>query len=237
MSSSGRNMLLNLPESTHVVGMGPHLIRLSTGIDDASPQYSKIPEPLHLKGSLDFIKEIGNCMAFHHTQLKANRQRDDLAGEHAFGDAVQIVLACLFTTTWAADTFFFKYTTFLNQYVPLAVTIPSGIILLVLSGYFAIRGLKIVFGNVRGETGVIRESVFNIVRHPVYLSEIILYLGLLILNISLAATIVWLITIGFLHYISRYEEKLLLTRFGEEYERYIQEVPMWIPLLRKGLRW
>ena len=172
-------------------------------------------------------------MAHHHPQRIADRQRDNLAGEHAYGDAGQIVLACLFMATWVADTFFFKYTTFLNQYVPLTVRIPSGIILLVLSGYIAIKGLNIVFGEVRNKPGMIRESVFNIVRHPVYLSEIILYLGLLILNISLAATVVWLITIGFLHYISRYEERLLLTRFGKEYERYMQEVPMWIPLLRK----
>ena len=75
--------------------------------------------------------------------------------------------------------------------------------------------------------------MFNVVRHPVYLSEILLYLGLLMLSISLAAAVVWIIAIGFLHYISRYEEKLLLTRFCEEYEQYMQEVPMWIPRLRK----
>jgi len=80
---------------------------------------------------------------------------------------------------------------------------------------------------------VIRKSVFNVVRHPVYLSEILLYLVLLTLSISLAAGAVWIVAIGFLHYISRYEEKLLLSRFGEEYELYMQEVPMWIPRLRK----
>jgi len=45
--------------------------------------------------------------------------------------------------------------------------------------------------------------VFSVVRHPVYLSEILLYLGLLMLSISLAAAVVWIIAIGFLHYISR----------------------------------
>jgi protein-S-isoprenylcysteine O-methyltransferase Ste14 len=40
---------------------------------------------------------------------------------------------------------------------------------------------------------------------------------------------VWAIGVIFLHYISRYEEKLLLARFGEEYEQYMREVPMWIP--------
>jgi protein-S-isoprenylcysteine O-methyltransferase Ste14 len=144
-----------------------------------------------------------------------------------------MVLACLFAATWIADTFFFKHTTFLNQYVPLGARIPFGVVLLVLSGYLAKTGLSIVFGEEREEPGVIRKSVFNVVRHPVYLSEILLYLGLLMLSISLASAVVWVIAILFLHYISRYEEKLLLARFGEEYEQYMREMPMWIPRLRK----
>ena len=172
-------------------------------------------------------------MAHKHTQKRAQQQRDDLTGEHAVGDAGQIVLACLFAATWIADTFFFKYTTFLNQYVPLGARIPSGVVLLVLSGYLAKTSLSIVFGEEREKSGVIRKSVFGVVRHPVYLSEILLYLGLLMLSISLAAAVVWVIAIGFLHYISRFEERLLLARFGEDYEKYMREVPMWIPRIRK----
>ncbi len=174
-----------------------------------------------------------NIMARNHKQRKTQQQRDDLTGEHAISDAGQIVLACLFAAMWIADTFFFKYTTFLNRYVPLGVRIPCGAVLLVFAGYLARKGLSTVFGKEREKPGVIRESVFNIVRHPVYLSEILLYLGLLLLSISLAAAVVWIIAIGFLHYISRYEERLLLARFGKEYEQYMKEVPMWIPRLRK----
>jgi len=172
-------------------------------------------------------------MAHKHMQKKTQQQRDDLTGEHPFGDAGQIILACLFAATWIADTFFFMFTTFLNQYVPLGIRIPSVVVLLVLSCYLARTGLSVVFGEKRGKPVVIRKSVFNVVRHPVYLSEILLYLGLLMLSISLAASIVWVIAIGFLHCISRHEERLLLARFGEEYEQYIRQVPMWIPRFRK----
>ncbi len=172
-------------------------------------------------------------MTHQHTQRKAQQQRDDLTGEHAVGDAGQIVLACLFAATWIADTFFLNYTTFLNQYVPLGARIPCGVILLVLSGYLARTGLSIVFGEKREKPDVIRKSVFNVVRHPVYLSEILLYLGLLMLRTSLAAAVVCVLAIVFLHCISRYEERLLLERFGEEYEQYMREVPMWIPRLRR----
>jgi len=172
-------------------------------------------------------------MAYQHTHKKAYRQREDLTGEHTVSDAGQIVLACLFTATWITDTFLFKYTTFLNHHVPLGVRIPFGVVLLLLSGYLARTGLSIVFGEEREKPAVIRKRVFNVVRHPIYLSEILLYLGFLMLSISLAAAVVWIIAIVFLHYISRHEERLLLARFSEEYEQYMREVPMWIPRFLK----
>jgi hypothetical protein len=103
-------------------------------------------------------------MPHHHTRREAQQQRDDLTGEHTVSDAGQIVLACLFAATWITDTFFFQYSTFLTQYVPLGVRIPFGVVLLVLSGYLAKTGLSIVFGEERTTPGVIRKSVFNVVR-------------------------------------------------------------------------
>jgi len=73
-------------------------------------------------------------MPHHHTQRKAEQQRDDLTGEHAVGDVGQIVLACLFAAPWITDTFFFQCSTLLNQYVPPGVKIPFGVVLLILSG-------------------------------------------------------------------------------------------------------
>ena len=159
--------------------------------------------------------------------------REDLVGEHTLGDAGQIILACLFAIVWIADTFFLHHTTFLNRYLPWPVRIGGGIVFPVLSIYLARTGLSIVFGEEREEPGVIRKSVFGVVRHPVYLSEILLYLGLLLLSMSLASALIWLCAIGFLHHISRHEERLLLARFGQEYAQYMREVPMWIPRLRR----
>ncbi len=172
-------------------------------------------------------------MAHKEKHKKKHHHHKNLTGEYLAGDAGQLILALLFAAIWIADSFFLKYTTFLNQYIPPAVRIPVGLVFLIISGYLSIKGHSIVFGKNRENPGVIRESVFNIVRHPIYLSEILLYLGLLILNISLAAAVVWVVGIAFLHYISIYEESLLLARFGKEYEQYMKEVPMWIPRLKK----
>ena len=45
---------------------------------------------------------------------------------------------------------------------------------------------------------MITKGVFGLVRHPIYLSEILLYLGFLFFSASLAAACVWAIAILFL---------------------------------------
>ena len=173
-------------------------------------------------------------MADKQGKRASHRHRDDLTGEHKFGDAGQLILFILFLAVWITDAFFFKYSTVLNDYIPLVVKLTLGIIMLILSAYLAWAGMAIVFGEVRKEPHVIRKSVFGIVRHPIYISEILLYLGLLFLNTSLAGLGVWIIVIAFVHYISRHEEKLLLAKFGDEYRQYMKDVPMYFPRLRRG---
>jgi protein-S-isoprenylcysteine O-methyltransferase Ste14 len=160
-------------------------------------------------------------------------QRDDLAGGHGWGDAGQLLFALLFFGVWIADSFFLNYTTQLNEVVPTLVRKPTGVALLFVSAYCAGTGLWIVFGEVRHEPSVIRKGVFGVVRHPIYLSEVLLYLGLFMLTMSLAAGVVWIGASGFLYYLSRHEERLLLARFGEAYESYIRDVGMWIPRVRR----
>lgn len=175
-------------------------------------------------------------MQHNRRMSKRSHQGDDLAGEHRFADRGQIIFAAVFAAVWVSDSFFFNYSTFPSQYMILAVRIPIGIILLALGGYLAAVGLHIVFDEKRVTPSVIQKSVFGVVRHPIYLSEILVYLGLLVLNMSLAALGVWIAAIVFLHHMSRYEEKLLIDRFGEEYRRYMRRVPMWIPSIRRNNR-
>jgi protein-S-isoprenylcysteine O-methyltransferase Ste14 len=160
-------------------------------------------------------------------------KRDDLTGEHSWGDAGQIIFALLFFGVWIADSFFLRYTTQLNEVVPHLVRKPIGYALLGISAYLALSGLIVVFGKVRERPIVIRKGVFGLVRHPIYLSEVLLYLGLLMLNMSLTAGLVWIGASYFLYYLSRYEERLLLERFGEDYESYMRHVGMWMPRIRK----
>jgi protein-S-isoprenylcysteine O-methyltransferase Ste14 len=168
------------------------------------------------------------------TQERNHRERDDLTGEHALTDIGQLILLILFTGVWIADSFFLHVTTSLNATVPLAVRIPIGVVLLALAGGLASASHRAIFGVTRETPHVVREGVFAVVRHPMYLSEILLYLGLLLCNLSGMAAAVWLLVIAFLTYVARAEERLLLERFGDEYASYIRTVGMWIPRLRRS---
>lgn len=165
-------------------------------------------------------------------RCREHHDRDDLAGEYRWGDTGQLILLFVFLAVWIVDSFIFTYSTFLAKYMPIYIRVPVAVMFLFLSGYLAMTGLNIVFGETRETPGVVSKGVFGVVRHPIYLGSILFYLALLSITVSLTAAIVWLIIIGFYHYLARYEEKLLLRKFGTEYETYMKEVPMWIPKTR-----
>jgi protein-S-isoprenylcysteine O-methyltransferase Ste14 len=163
---------------------------------------------------------------------KEHKDRPDLAGEHKLSDLYQIILLIVFLAVWITDSFLFHYSDFPLKYIPLYVRLPLGIITLIISGYLAKSGLKLVFGDVRDEPCIINKGIFAVVRHPVYLGSILLYLGLLILTLSVAAAAIWIIILAFYHFISKYEEKLLTEKYGDEYRKYMKEVPMWLPRIK-----
>ncbi|MCI0513825.1 isoprenylcysteine carboxylmethyltransferase family protein [candidate division KSB1 bacterium] len=161
---------------------------------------------------------------------RPDESRADLAGEHALGDLGQLILFIIFLIVWLTDIFWLHFSTPWANGLPWFLNIPLAVIILVLAGVLAQQGLKIVFEEIRVPPVVIRAGVFNLVRHPIYLGAILVYAGLLILAFSLAATVVWLIIMVFYHFIAKYEEKILLARFGADYAQYQQDVPMWLPL-------
>jgi protein-S-isoprenylcysteine O-methyltransferase Ste14 len=158
--------------------------------------------------------------------------RKDLAGEHKYGDLGQLILLIIFMVVWVLDSFVFEFT-LLNEYVPLFIRLPLGILFIIFSGLLAAKGLKTVFGEKREKPRVITTGVFSIVRHPIYLASILFYFGMIMFSVSFLAIVVLVFIKLFYHYISKYEEKLLITKFGKEYQDYMKKVPMLIPIKLK----
>jgi protein-S-isoprenylcysteine O-methyltransferase Ste14 len=80
--------------------------------------------------------------------------------------------------------------------------------------------------------GVISQGVFKYVRHPVYLSALLVYLGLVVSSLSVAALVVWLLILVFYNYIAVYEEHLLIARYGDAYRAYQRRTGRWLPKLK-----
>jgi protein-S-isoprenylcysteine O-methyltransferase Ste14 len=169
-------------------------------------------------------------MKYIDSSTHLHRNRPDLAGEHKYTDAGQVILLVIFLIVWILDSFMLHYSTFLNENIKWYFRIIPGIIILVGAQYIAWSGIKTVFGEVREPPRVITEGVFSIVRHPVYFGSFMAFFGLVFMTSSLFSFLIWIIMIIFYYYISRYEEKLLLTKFGKEYEDYMKKVPMLFPL-------
>ena len=150
-------------------------------------------------------------------------------GEHPFGDAGQIILFLLFIAIWTADSFFFRYTTFLAKYVhvyiriAISVAVIAGVIKLIRSSHY------IVSEEARTSRKMETEGVYSFVRHPMYMGVLLFYESLLVLTFSLAAFVFYLLVFIFYNYIASYEEKILEEEFGEEYLEYKKNTGRWMP--------
>jgi protein-S-isoprenylcysteine O-methyltransferase Ste14 len=160
---------------------------------------------------------------------RSHKERDDLTGEHLWGDGGQLVLMVIFGITWVADSLVLHFSDQPAQLVHFYLRLFIALVLFLVSGWLARDGLRIVFGEVRKKPHVITKGVFGIVRHPIYLGSILLYAGFIALTLSLASFAIWLVIVAFYYVLSQYEERLLTERFGKEYEDYMKKVPMLIP--------
>lgn len=160
---------------------------------------------------------------------KMYEHREDLAGEHLISDIGQIILLIIFITGVLVDKLILHFSVFSAEGFPFYLRILLALPFFIFSFVLAWFGIKTVFGKKREELVVIKSGVFSIVRHPIYLGSILLYFGFIILSLSIVAFCIWIIIILFYYFISRYEEKLLIDKLGVQYEKYMNEVPMFIP--------
>ncbi|GAB4387539.1 MAG: isoprenylcysteine carboxylmethyltransferase family protein [Thermodesulfovibrionales bacterium] len=90
-----------------------------------------------------------------------------------------------------------------------------------------------VAGDAEGLTGafLVKTGMYSVVRHPLYLA------GIIIFTFEPNITRNWLTVsvLADLYFIygALAEERRLLARFGDEYKRYMEEVPRFLPRLRR----
>jgi protein-S-isoprenylcysteine O-methyltransferase Ste14 len=164
--------------------------------------------------------------------VRTREGRKDLAGEHPSNDLIQVSLLLIFLTVWIIDSFWLNLTTFPARYVSLWIWTPVGGLLLICWFFLTWIGLDIIFGQEREVPRVVREGPFNYIRHPIYLASILFYFGLTLMTLSLASLLLCLIITLYYNFAANYEEKLLLEKFGDDYKKYMTDVPKWLPKIK-----
>ena len=83
---------------------------------------------------------------------------------------------------------------------------------------------------------LVTTGPFSVVRNPLYLGNVALWIGF-----ALLARLLWMVPVAFVllgleyHAIVRWEERLLDERLVERYRSYAARVPRWLPCLHHGL--
>jgi protein-S-isoprenylcysteine O-methyltransferase Ste14 len=72
---------------------------------------------------------------------------------------------------------------------------------------------------------VVDRGIYGLVRHPMYISFMLIYLGLVLLSGHWLNLALGVVLMGLLYNDMRREERSNLDNFGEAYERYMQRVP------------
>jgi protein-S-isoprenylcysteine O-methyltransferase Ste14 len=110
-----------------------------------------------------------------------------------------------------------------------------GIVFLGLAGFLAAWGLRSIGrqmssqAEVRPDTQLVTGGAFQVVRHPLYLSILLLWAGgtLALASWFMAACTVVLVPLFVAR--SRLEERILMRHFGDAYRVYMRKVPMLLP--------
>ncbi len=109
------------------------------------------------------------------------------------------------------------------------------VFVMALSTIIILIGLWLIFAGwqkVHKSRGLATEGIYAYVRHPQYLGIILITLALLIQWPTLITLAMWPILFLMYYRLARREERELEARFGKEYSRYKQRVPMFLPSLR-----
>ncbi len=83
--------------------------------------------------------------------------------------------------------------------------------------------------SVEDVTKIVTSGVYGIVRHPIYAGDIVLSWGVFSYfpNFAVLSCVIWLNSVLF--FWMKIEERLLMDKFGKDYEEYKKKVPMFIP--------
>ena len=160
--------------------------------------------------------------------LDCSSGRSDLGEEYPHSDQIQIVLLLLFIAGWVMDSIA-KFSTHLADSVPLPLRLLMAGVLMACGLLLISRSHRLVLDDVRDEPVLVDSGVYSLVRHPMYLGILLVYLGLLSSTLSIVSLCLWMGISLMYDRMATHEERDLIRIFGADYVDYQRRVPKWIP--------
>ena len=80
-------------------------------------------------------------------------------------------------------------------------------------------------------TCLLKVGAFRFIRHPMYMSVILLAWGMAMKNPGLPSLSLATVVTTFLYTTAKVEERENIARFGEQYQQYIKQTRMFIPYI------
>lgn len=120
--------------------------------------------------------------------------------------------------------------------VPLGVGVIAFSVLLVVAAMRELKRAKTAFDVRKPTSAIVRTGVFRLTRNPIYLSMMLLYVGLALL-VNSPWTLLLAIPTGSALCLAaiKPEERYLEAKFGDAYRHYRAAVPRWISLRSIGI--
>lgn len=162
-------------------------------------------------------------------EKKIDREHENLAGEHPFGDLGQSILFILFMVVWITDSFILNLTDLSGHYLTFYPKTAIAVVILMIGIYLSKRAHDTLFNSSKAEDGIIRDGPFARIRHPLYFSSLLLYVALLVFNPTVLSILIFAVIFAFYNFIAGHEEKILLEKYGDTYREYMNAVPRWFP--------
>jgi protein-S-isoprenylcysteine O-methyltransferase Ste14 len=158
-----------------------------------------------------------------------SHSRNCFGREYPKSDQIQIILLLLFLMAWSLDSFLLKASTYPARSLPLHLRlIISGV--LIFTGLLLVkRSHNLVIDEAYEKPTLIDTDVYYLVRHPMYLGILLVYLGLYSSTLSTISLGLWVGIFMIYNRMATYEERDLIRIFGREYEDYMRRVPRWVP--------
>ncbi|MCK5030932.1 MAG: isoprenylcysteine carboxylmethyltransferase family protein [Thermoplasmatales archaeon] len=132
------------------------------------------------------------------------------------------MLVLVYSLLWFLDT---PTGVQLLRYVGGAILV-VGIILIILPRFvFRSKGKPEKEKDWIETTVVVDTGIYAVVRHPLYLGWLFMYVALILLSQHWLTVIIGIPGMVCVYLISRQEDQRLIEKFGDEYKDYMQKVP------------